>query len=87
MFFNASASNSIMERDVFRAKFMESRGWKIIRVFSRDYFLNPNRVLNTIIRLVDKNRIKTAAKPSPAPASNPVPTPKRANKSKKARPR
>jgi hypothetical protein len=62
-----AASNSIMERDVFRAKFMESRGWKIIRVFSRDYFLNPNRVLNTIIRLVDRNRTKTTRKRTKKP--------------------
>jgi hypothetical protein len=58
-----AASNSIMERDVFRAKFMESRGWKIIRVFSRDYFLNPGRVLNTIMRLANKAGGKPAAAP------------------------
>jgi hypothetical protein len=53
-----AASDSIMERDVFRAKFMESRGWNITRVFSREYFLNPNRVLNTIMRLADRAKNK-----------------------------
>lgn len=57
-----SSSSSIMERDVYRSKFMESRGWKIMRVWSRDWWLNKNKVLNNITKMAEKTREKLLSK-------------------------
>jgi len=43
-----TSSPSVLERDVFRPKFMESRGWRIIRVWSREFWLNKNKVVAQI---------------------------------------
>jgi len=42
------SSPSVIERDVFRAAFMESRGWTILRIFSRDWWLNRAKVIARI---------------------------------------
>jgi len=42
------SSASVVERDVFRSAFMESRGWTILRVWSRDFWLNPAKVVDRI---------------------------------------
>jgi len=42
------SSSSVIERDVFRSAFMESRGWTILRIWSRDYWLNPEKVISRI---------------------------------------
>jgi len=54
-----NSSKSVVERDVFRAAFMESRGWTILRVWSRDYWLNPQKVLNRIDKIAKRSRRKT----------------------------
>ncbi|MCL2861472.1 MAG: AAA domain-containing protein [Firmicutes bacterium] len=43
-----ASSPSVLERDVFRAKFLESRGWHILRIWSRDFFLSKSKVLSHI---------------------------------------
>lgn len=53
-----NSSNSIMERDVYRNKFLASRGWKIMRVWSRDWWLNKQKVVNNIVKVVNKNKKK-----------------------------
>ncbi len=53
-----ASSDSILERDVFRNKFLESRGWKIVRVWSRDWWLNKHKVVQRIIKLAEANRKK-----------------------------
>ena len=50
------SSDSIMERDVYRNKFLESRGWKIIRVWSRDWWLNKNKVINSIVKAINAQK-------------------------------
>ena len=50
-----------MERDVYKPKFLEGRGWKIIRVWSRDWWLSPARVVRHIINTAEKYR--TQGKP------------------------
>lgn len=42
------SSDSILERDVYRPSFMESRGWNVYRVWSRDWWLNKNKAINAI---------------------------------------
>jgi hypothetical protein len=49
-----NSSTSVIERDVFRRKFLESRGWQIIRVWSRDWWLNQTKVVNQIDRAARK---------------------------------
>ena len=52
------SSDSILERDVYRNKFLESRGWSIIRVWSRDWWLNKDRVINNIVKAINLNKKK-----------------------------
>ncbi len=50
------ASDSCLERDVYKPKFLESRGWTIVRVWCRDWWLSPQRVIKIITTLAEKNR-------------------------------
>ena len=56
-----AASSSAMERDVYKPKFLEGRGWKIMRVWCRDWWLSPGRVIRAIVNTAEKNR--TQGKP------------------------
>ncbi len=53
-----NSSESILERDVYRNKFLSSRGWKIMRVWSRDWWLNKNKVISNIIKAININKKK-----------------------------
>ena len=59
-----AASSSAMERDVYKPKFLEGRGWTIMRVWCRDWWLSPNRVVRSIVNAAEKNR--TTGKPPKA---------------------
>ena len=50
------SSDSILERDVYRNKFLSSRGWKIMRVWSRDWWLNKNRVISNIVKAINVSK-------------------------------
>lgn len=50
------ASDSILERDVYKPRFLESRGWTVIRVFSRDWWISPAKVIRAITNAAEKNR-------------------------------
>ncbi len=52
------SSDSILERDVYRNKFLESRGWNIMRVWSRDWWLNKDKVINNIVKQINANKKK-----------------------------
>ena len=56
-----AASSSAMERDVYKPKFLEGRGWTIMRVWCRDWWLSPAKVVRSIITAAEKNR--TSGKP------------------------
>ena len=51
-----AASASAMERDVYKPKFLEGRGWTIMRVWCRDWWLSPARVVRSIVNAAEKNR-------------------------------
>jgi len=51
-------SDSSLERDVYKPKFLESRGWTIVRVWCRDFWLYPGKVIKTITTAAEKNRKK-----------------------------
>lgn len=53
-----AASSSAMERDVYKPRFLEARGWDIMRVWCRDWWLNPTKVIKTITSRAEKNRKK-----------------------------
>ncbi len=42
------SSKSARERDIHRQRYLESRGWKIIRIWSRDWWNNPETEVNKI---------------------------------------
>ena len=52
------SSDSVLERDVYRNKFLQSRGWKILRVWSRDWWLNKNKVISNITKQIEASRKK-----------------------------
>ena len=41
--------HSALERDVFSAKFLSSRGWRIMRVWSRDWWHDSKGVISAIV--------------------------------------
>ena len=51
-----SYSESTMERDIYKPKFLEARGWTILRVWCRDWWLYPTKVIKTIAQTADKNK-------------------------------
>ena len=53
-----NSSDSVLERDVYRIKFLENKGWKIIRVWSRDWWLSRNKVLENIIDIIEKEKCR-----------------------------
>ena len=51
-----ASSDSVLERDVYKPKFLEAHGWHILRVWCRDWWLYPARVIKTITNAAEKNR-------------------------------
>ena len=51
-----AASASPIERDVTKPRFLESRGWTILRVFCRDFWISPQAVVKRIAQTADKNK-------------------------------
>ena len=48
------SSSSILERDVYHPAFMQSRGWNIYRVWSRDWWLSKTKVINALKKKIAK---------------------------------
>jgi superfamily I DNA and/or RNA helicase len=51
-------SSSCLERDVYKPRFLEARGWTLVRVWCRDWWLYPNKVIKNITTLAEKNKKK-----------------------------
>ncbi|MEM7039756.1 MAG: AAA domain-containing protein, partial [Bacteroidota bacterium] len=45
------SGKSAKEREVYRLNLLEKRGWKVVRVWTRNYFLDPE---GTVQRLIDQ---------------------------------
>jgi len=56
------SSDSVLERDVYRFKFFEIRGWKIVRVWSRDWWMSPAKVLADLTEAIEKQKKAVRAK-------------------------
>ncbi len=48
----------LLERDVYKPKFIQSRGWTIMRVWSRDWWISPTKVIKSITSVAERNRAK-----------------------------
>lgn len=44
------SSKSARERDIFRQKYLESRGWRILRIWSKDWWENPAQEIDKIVQ-------------------------------------
>ena len=53
-----ASSTSSLERDVYKPRFLEARGWTILRVWCRDWWLSPTRVIKNIAALAEKAKAK-----------------------------
>ena len=53
------ASEYSVERDVYKPKFLEARGWRVMRVWSRDWWLSPTKVIKAITTAAERSRAKT----------------------------
>ena len=49
---------SAMERDVYKPRFLESRGWTVMRIWCRDWWLSPQKVIKNIAAVAEKNKNK-----------------------------
>lgn len=49
---------SAMERDVYKPRFLESRGWTLMRIWCRDWWLSPQKVIKNIAQVAEKNKNK-----------------------------
>jgi len=48
------SSKSARERDIFRQKYLESRGWKILRIWSRDWWENSTGEIDKIAAVIQQ---------------------------------
>ncbi|MBQ7363435.1 MAG: DUF4011 domain-containing protein [Clostridia bacterium] len=51
-----AGSDSSLERDVYKPMFHRERGWTVIRVWCRDWWLYPQKVIKTIVSAAEKNK-------------------------------
>ena len=51
-----NSSPSVLERDVYRNEFLNSRGWKVVRVWSRDWWHNYKGVTAGIVKEIEKQK-------------------------------
>ena len=51
------SSDSVLERDVYIPEFLESRGWHLLRIWNRDWWLSPKSVISEIVNEVEKTKI------------------------------
>ncbi len=56
-----ASSQSVIERDVYIPEFLISRGWNIMRVWNRDWWIHPQSVISEIIAAAQKNRAEKEA--------------------------
>lgn len=49
-------SDDIRERDIYRIKFLEDKGWKVVRIWSRDWWQSPSNVLDRIEKIISEEK-------------------------------
>ena len=75
-----ASSSSAIERDVYRSNFLESRGWKIMRVWSREWWLNRAGLIKAIEKefnerkkLLSEENVKVKSKKEKLKSSDSMP--------------
>jgi phosphoglycolate phosphatase-like HAD superfamily hydrolase len=53
-----ASSPASMERDVYKPKFLEARGWNLMRVWCRDFWISPEKVVKSIASAAEKAKKK-----------------------------
>lgn len=48
------SARSARERDIYRQRFLESKGWSITRIWSRNWWQNPEKEINRIVGLLQE---------------------------------
>ncbi len=56
-----AASSEAIERDVCKPGFLEARGWNMMRIWSRDWWLYPGKVIKSISTEAEKSRKRALA--------------------------
>lgn len=74
-------SASARDRDRLRQAILESKGWKILRVWSTDWFNNPNRELEKLKSGIEQAK-NAVAKPASSPVQPALPITRQENKFK-----
>ena len=46
------SSKSARERDIYRQRYLESRGWKITRIWSKNWWDNPKKEIEKIEKII-----------------------------------
>lgn len=46
------SSKSARERDIYRQRYLESRGWKMVRIWSKNWWNNPHQEIDKISNLI-----------------------------------
>ncbi len=69
---NYHSSRSARDRDHLRQAVLEQLGWTIFRVWSTDWFLDPDRSLIRLIGQLEAARAARHRQPPPAPKSQPA---------------
>ena len=58
-------TDSTLERDVYKPKFLKSRGWRVIRIWCRDFWLSPTAVVKKIAAEADRAKGALAGTETP----------------------
>ena len=51
-----ASSESCIERDVCKPQFLEARGWSLLRIWSRDWWASPAKVIRMITAEAEKSK-------------------------------
>ena len=51
-----ASSDSCIERDVCKPQFLEARGWSLLRIWSRDWWASPTKVIKAITTEAEKSK-------------------------------
>lgn len=52
--YNYSKSETVVDRDIIQPQILKLLGWRIIKIWSLDYYLNPEKTLETLLENIEK---------------------------------
>lgn len=66
--------STALERDLFACRFLAGRGWKIMRVWSRDWWHDADGVIANIVRVLGDTPTEAPGRTKPSTRTNEQPT-------------